>query len=1013
MAMNGKKIMKPERIKRANPDDGCMEYKEKEVVEDTTKDSMSDEEKMQLLSNHSGLFRQIAQAIPGLKRFNLTEESKECMKRFLTFQYQTEHFANYYRKKEIRCNLLIQCEDEQQGKEFVGNLGRLLHKGESYIIDESEYMEGEDFNLEKVDEADVIIICGCKMKMMDNANYHDGSQRSEHQRKMKRYEKFWKLMKYMTEVYPAKLVAVIASEKVCKYTLQQDKELYSEAFAFHIKLDPYTGKQVAEMIVTKLCEVGYRMDENFLNRLDDYIANEMKASQCIGSQFVDKIVTKITAEFFTHPLTTFCLTEVHVPKRESKVKSPEEIFGELNRLVGLSNVKEEFSRLYQSAAMMQEHNVVSKIRNPLHMIFQGDPGTGKTTVAKKMSEMFYSMGLIATNKCVIASAHDCLSMYRNGSVDKVATLIENAMDGVLFIDEAYALASEGNANQAAIAMLLEAAEEMSDHLVIILAGYKEEMKQFMNMNPGIKERFPRIIDFPGYDISELMEIFQSMCTQENISLEKSAIPVLKEYLNSLRVQKDFANARTVRNVFGKLCMHAEWTPDGRRVIRKNHIRQIMPVCRTGTLDKMVGLLEVKEQINNLTQMTAYINAVKNLSHADNIPMNLNMLFEGNPGTGKTTVAKHIADELYSMKVLKSNRCLCLERKDLVGDHVGDTEKKTTEALAHGYGGVIFIDEAYSLTNVSGKDYGDKVIEIILTAMIEHRDDTAFIFAGYPKEMREFLDSNPGLSSRIQYRLTFEDYTAKELVQMFSDLCKNAGLKVRAKALEAFSSLAEFFKPMPHFGNGRFVDQVFQQTIAKRSKRNFKKDTLVITKEDIPTVKEMNAILTGKDSSYNPEEIDDHERLRTTYHELGHAVAMLATGYTPENITIRNQIDSYGHVTLPKIPGNLTEKQCQDFLVMYLSGRNAERMMFGDASSGCSQDYEMAKKLARNMVHKYAMGEIGVTSTKDFLMKADAGSVELLASYRDFIRDSASLLLEKQSMTGEELAELFRKYPVAA
>ena len=985
---------------------GCEDVKEA-----VNADVLNDEDKINIRRNNTVIAHQVRNALTYLRGLNLSKESERSMQTFLTFHYQARNLLDYYKDRQVPCNLLIQAEDLEQGMDFSTALKTMFNIKTMVEIKESDYVDLNEFDDSAVDRGNIIVITGCRGKIMDNANLHDSTQRSQHQRKIDRYNFFWDIIKAAIKEFPSKMFVIIAPETVCKYTFESDKELYDECVSNHIVLEPYTEKQVFDMVLNELSNAGFGMEQGFVARLREYVHNDFRIPRKLGSNYARLLAKDINRRFFSTRVVNYRLDERHVPELKQDMKSPEDIFAEMKKLIGMGCIKDELMKIYRAYANMKKYNCLSAVRSPLHMILTGNPGTGKTTAAKMLADMLYSMGVISTNKCIVASAHDCTSIYKHGNVDKLAALIDNAMDGVLFIDEAYALASDKNPNQDAIALLLEAAEDRAEHLVIVLAGYKEQMTEFMNINPGIKHRFPRMIDFPDYSISELMQIFDSMCEQEQVTLEKSARALLEEHLLGLKVQKDFANARTVRNVYGQLSGAADWQEDGTRVIKKSHVKAIMPEHKAQTLNNLVGLKTVKAKIRELSNTAAYIKTLQEQGKGANVPMNLSMVLTGNPGTGKSTVAKLLSNDLYGVKVLKSNNCLCLERKDLVSGVIGETEKKTAAALSQGYGGVIFIDEAYSLTNGTTNDVGNKVIEVLLTAMIEHRDDTAFVFAGYPAEMRQFLDANPGLSSRIGYHFEFEDYSVDELAQMFANLCKSNGLVLRARALEQFKEVAEFFRPMPHFGNGRFVDQVFQQTITKRSCRSFTKGVNVITRADIPTIEDMNDIFKGTGESYNPSEIDEAERKRTAYHELGHAVAALAAGRVPEDITITNQIDSLGHVTLPKMSGNLTEQQCKDLLVMYLSGRNAERMLLGDASTGCSSDYNMAKRLAGNMVRKYAMGQIGVTKPMDFIIEADKNSVDLLAAYKDFIERTATLLLDKKSITGDELKAAFDTEPI--
>ncbi len=387
------------------------------------------------------------------------------------------------------------------------------------------------------------------------------------------------------------------------------------------------------------------------------------------------------------------------------------------------------------------------------------------------------------------------------------------------------------------------------------------------------------------------------------------------------------------------------------------------------------------------------------------------LIEDN-GTGKTTVARLLADRLFAMKVLKTNKVTVLERKDLVGAHIGETEEKTKDALSEGYGGVIFIDEAYSLFGGSDNDFGSQAVNVLLTAMMEHKGDTAFVLAGYPREMKALIESNSGFASRFDYKLMFPDYKLSELTEIFKRLCTKSGFKISRKALDRFSDVCDYFSVMDNFGNGRFCDQVFQQTLIKRAKRSLTNVTR-INQDDIPKVSELIEVIAGCEHMHNPDEITDEERLRTAYHELGHAIASIHSGRVPECITIKDQIGSLGHVTLDVVKGNMTEEQLRSYLVICISGRNAEKLLLGNSSTGCSSDFKQARDVAEAMVSEYAMGELGVTTAMDFIKEADRESTKLLTRYRRFIETEGRFLLKKRQVTGEELKAKLDMFHLAA
>lgn len=237
------------------------------------------------------------------------------------------------------------------------------------------------------------------------------------------------------------------------------------------------------------------------------------------------------------------------------------------------------------------------------------------------------------------------------------------------------------------------------------------------------------------------------------------------------------------------------------------------------LNSLIGLAAVKAEVGSFVNFLK----VEQLRLAKGMPVvavSRHLVFFGNPGTGKTTVARLIAELYRAMGILKSGHLVETDRSGLVGGFVGQTALKTTEVVKQALGGVLFIDEAYALGTRGGQDYGQEAIETLLKAMEDHRDELVVIVAGYPAKMDEFFDSNPGLRSRFNKYLHFDDYSPDELTGIFEKFCETNGYactpEAKVKVLEIF--VAAYAKRDERFGNARLARNQFEAAINRQANR---------------------------------------------------------------------------------------------------------------------------------------------------------------------------------------------------
>ncbi len=250
---------------------------------------------------------------------------------------------------------------------------------------------------------------------------------------------------------------------------------------------------------------------------------------------------------------------------------------------------------------------------------------------------------------------------------------------------------------------------------------------------------------------------------------------------------------------------------------------------------LVGLRPVKTRIREVAALLLVESARRSMGiGADSPP--LHMSFTGNPGTGKTTVARRMADVLHRLKYIRRNHVVTVSRDDLVGQYIGHTAPKTKEVLKKAMGGVLFIDEAYYLYRPENeRDYGQEAIEILLQVMEDHRDDLVVIMAGYKDRIDTFFKSNPGMGSRIAHHIDFPDYTADELFQIAGIMIRDMNYTLDADAEAAMRAYIELRMTQPRFSNARSIRNALDRTRLRMANRLFETRERPLTRTDLETL----------------------------------------------------------------------------------------------------------------------------------------------------------------------------------
>lgn len=510
---------------------------------------------------------------------------------------------------------------------------------------------------------------------------------------------------------------------------------------------------------------------------------------------------------------------------------------ELYSLIGLNNVKKEVQKLLRTVEFNQKRlsEGLPIQEQSLHSVFTGNPGTGKTTVARLLGRVLFDRGVLPGDefKFIEVSESDLIATHIGETAVQTQAILEKAKGGILFIDEAYTLnkgkSSQHNFGLEAINTILKYMEDYRNEIMIIFAGYTKEMEQFFETNPGLKSRVPNTFFFEDYSGDEIVEMGLKNLQKSAYQLEDAtyyAMRVKQAYSRSL----DHSNGRWIRN-FNEHLMRAlasrvvETQVDDYVTIINDDIDEVL---LQGTqkpeenqkdaleqLQNLIGIQKVKKQVEQFISL-AELNKKREEQGAAVSEFSLHSLFLGNPGTGKTTVARIVGKILYQKGIIPQNKFIEVSRSDLVAGYVGQTAIKTQEVLKSALGGVLFIDEAYTLSNSNEDRFGKEAIDEILKFMEDHRRDIVIIFAGYTKEMEEFLSVNSGLPSRIPNTFDFEDYTADEIIQIGLLGLKNQGYFIDVDYYT--QTIESLYNKINDCSNGRWIRNINEKIIKNLSFR---------------------------------------------------------------------------------------------------------------------------------------------------------------------------------------------------
>jgi SpoVK/Ycf46/Vps4 family AAA+-type ATPase len=561
-----------------------------------------------------------------------------------------------------------------------------------------------------------------------------------------------------------------------------------------------------------------------------------------NGHLASKVAEDIFTSFIGHDPYTTTVEREDIRGYVPEERTLDEILTDLDKFVGMDEIKKvvkEVAYTVKNNLQLNERGIDVNHKMGLHAVLTGNPGTGKTSIARKLGEILASIGYLDSGHVVEVDRAHMVSQYQGETPKLVDKLCDKAMGGILFIDEAYTLAPVSNAGERdiqgeqALEKLMKRMEDDRGKFVVIAAGYRTQMENLFRINPGFRSRFNYFLNIEDYTADQLYQILLSFVKSKKYIMSEEAEIITRKCIQSMYDLRDknFANGRSMRQLFEKIC-RAQAERLQRGDISSMSDRQLTTILPedipyeapkaadyTKCLEKLNGMVGLKSVKNEITNLVSYLNLQIKRGESHTF-QGKHYIFTGNPGTGKTTVARIMADVFKTLGVLSRGHLIEADRSKLVAGYSGQTAIKTNNLIDSAMGGVLFIDEAYTLAQGDNDSFGAEAIDTLLKRLEDDRGKFICIIAGYTDLMKKFIDTNPGLKSRFTNTLHFEDYTPDELTQIFVNMAHARKFVISDEVQQAIHRNFEeiFLRKDKNFGNAREARHLFDEAIEHQSKR---------------------------------------------------------------------------------------------------------------------------------------------------------------------------------------------------
>ena len=671
-----------------------------------------------------------------------------------------------------------------------------------------------------------------------------------------------KLMKRM-EDDRGKFVVIAAGYRTEMDNLFRINPGFRSRFNYFLNIEDYTPEQLYEIMLVFAKEKKYLFSEQaealtkkmiteLYNSRDKDFANG-RTMRSLFDQICKKQAQRLQGESISSMSNEQLMTieDQDIPYEAPQTVDYTECLKKLDGLVGLGGVKKEISNLAAYLNLQIKRGETNTFQGK-HYVFTGNPGTGKTTVARIMADVFKTLGIVSRGQLVEADRAKLVAGYSGQTAIKTNQLVDQAMGGVLFIDEAYTLKSnDGDSFGAeAIDTLLKRLEDDRGKFICIVAGYTDQMHDFIDTNPGLKSRFTQTIHFDDYTPDELTQIFINLAKGKNFTIDDETQAAIHREFEQLYLRRDknFGNAREARRIFdgagerqSQRLVKLMSDPGFQEGDMYKLTKEDLPMAQSDSarpleevlneLDEFIGMRSVKNSIRRLAVQSMFMKQRAAMGAGKVQQMAMNFILTGNPGTGKTSIARKMGEVLQAMEILPTARVIEASRATLVGKYMGETPKIVNNMCDKAMGGILFIDEAYTLSD-GGDQYGKEAIDTLMKRMEDDRGKFVVIAAGYKDKMEEFLMMNPGLASRFTHKLHIDDYNEDELLAIFKHMAQKDSYTLSPTA--EFKALDTIYKMVLNkdesWGNAREMRNLLDATIQKLSLRVSQMPPEEVTKE---------------------------------------------------------------------------------------------------------------------------------------------------------------------------------------